>query len=108
MGRGHATTQFLSSTTGVHISTTAFASIEYDEATQTVTVGPGSKWEEVHAALHPYGVNVPGARVPGVGVGGFLLGGGELSLLRFSRVPQRRMVNPDATTTQVTHGIRIK
>ena len=77
MGGGHATSPFLSSTEGVHISTSAFTSIEYDEVTKTVKFGAGLKWEELYAALEPYGVGVPGGRIPGVGVGGFILGGGQ-------------------------------
>lgn len=34
-------------------------------------------WDDVYAALEPFGVNVLGGRVSGIGVGGFLLGGGE-------------------------------
>ena len=77
MSGGHATSPFLSSTKGVHISTVAFRSIEYNDTTKMVKFGAGLKWDELYAALHPYGVNVPGARVPGVGVAGFILGGGE-------------------------------
>ncbi|KAG1748461.1 FAD dependent oxidoreductase [Suillus paluster] len=37
---------------------------------------PGLVWDDVYAALEPYGVNVVGIRVPGVGVACFTLGGG--------------------------------
>jgi FAD/FMN-containing dehydrogenase len=76
MGGGHALSPYLSSTEGVHISTSAFKSIEYDERTETVTFGAGLKWDELYVALEKHGVNVPGGRIPGVGVGGFILGGG--------------------------------
>jgi FAD/FMN-containing dehydrogenase len=76
MGGGHATSPFLSSTEGVHISTSAFTSIEYNGVAKTVRFGAGLKWEELYAALEQYGVSVPGGRMPGIGVGGFILGGG--------------------------------
>ena len=79
MGGGHAPSLYLSSTEGVHISTSAFKSIEYDEKAETVKFGAGLKWDELYAALEKYGVSVPGGRMPGVGVGGFILGGGEWS-----------------------------
>lgn len=53
-----------------------FSEIEYDFTTQTVTFGSGLIWDDVYAALEPYGVNVVGGRVTGVGVAGFTLGGG--------------------------------
>ncbi|KAL3293118.1 FAD binding domain-containing protein [Colletotrichum asianum] len=48
----------------------------YDKASNTVSVGPGNKWEDVHAALDGTGVTVVGGRIGNVGVGGYLLGGG--------------------------------
>ena len=77
MGGGHALSPYLSSTKGVHISTSAFKSIQYDEKSQMVNVGAGLKWDELYVALEQHGVNVPGGRIPGVGVGGFILGGGR-------------------------------
>ncbi|KAJ2916389.1 hypothetical protein MD484_g4063, partial [Candolleomyces efflorescens] len=41
-----------------------------------VEFGTGLIWDEVYAALEPYGVTVVGGRNSGVGVGGFTLGGG--------------------------------
>lgn len=49
--------------------------IEYDASTGTVAVGAGNIWDNVYAALEPYGVNVVGGRVSGIGVAGFTLGG---------------------------------
>jgi FAD/FMN-containing dehydrogenase len=72
MGAGHALSPFLSSTTGIHISTAAFTSIKYNNATKRVTFGAGLNWVELYTALQPHGVGVPGARAPGVGVGGFV------------------------------------
>ncbi|TEB23058.1 FAD-binding domain-containing protein [Coprinellus micaceus] len=114
MSGGHATTPFLSSTTGVHISTAAFTSIEYDEATKRVTFGAGLKVEDLYAALHPYGVNVPGARVTGIGMGGFVLGG-EAAVkpgyswhtnqvgLAFDSVEAFELVKPSGEVADVTH-----
>lgn len=44
-------------------------------------VGPGLVWDDVYAALEPFGVSALGARVTGIGIGGFLLGGGKLTPL---------------------------
>ncbi len=66
-----------SSTPGVQIAMYRFSEINYDATAQTVTVGTGMTWEDVYAALDPYGVTVVGGRVPGPGVAGFSLGGGK-------------------------------
>ncbi len=55
-----------------------FSEVNYDSTAETVTIGAGLSWDEVYAALDPYGVNVVGARVPGPGVAGLSLGGGKL------------------------------
>ncbi|TEB23037.1 FAD-binding domain-containing protein [Coprinellus micaceus] len=108
MGGGHATSPFLSSTEGVHISTSAFTSIEYNEVTKTVKFGAGLKWEELYAALEQYGVSVPGGRMPGIGVGGFILGGGY-SLhtnqvgLSFDSVVAFELVKPTGEVVEVTN-----
>ncbi|KAH9484542.1 putative FAD-linked oxidoreductase [Psilocybe cubensis] len=73
---GHATNKGFSSTTGVHISLTRFKGITYNATSATVDVGPGLVWDDVYAALEPFGVSALGARVTGIGIGGFLLGGG--------------------------------
>jgi len=54
-----------------------FNNVTYDNTTQTVVVGAGLIWDDVYAALEPYGVNVVGGRVSGIGVAGFTLGGGD-------------------------------
>lgn len=56
-----------------------FANVTYDPTTQTATIGAGLLWDDVYAALEPYGVNVAGGRVSGIGVAGFTLGGGRLA-----------------------------
>jgi FAD/FMN-containing dehydrogenase len=58
-----------------------FSDVTYDEASQTATIGAGLIWDDVYAALEPYGVNVAGSRESGVGVAGFILGGGKNDLL---------------------------
>lgn len=60
---------------GPLISTKGLKEVIYDKASNTVSVGPGNKWEDVHAALDGTGVTVVGGRIGNVGVGGYLLGG---------------------------------
>ncbi|KAG6872962.1 hypothetical protein C0995_004716 [Termitomyces sp. Mi166 len=74
-GGGHASNPGFSSTDGVHISMTKFSQVTYDAQSQTAVIGAGLIWDDVYAALAPYGVNVVGGRVTGVGVAGFILGG---------------------------------
>jgi FAD/FMN-containing dehydrogenase len=80
-GGGHATNPGFSSTSGVQIAMTRFSDIAYDPVSGTVTIGAGLIWDDVYAALEPYGVNVAGGRVLGIGVAGFILGGGEFGKL---------------------------
>ncbi len=47
-----------------------------DEATRMVRVGPGARWGEVAAALHPYGLALTSGDYGGVGVGGLATAGG--------------------------------
>ena len=47
---------------------TRFNEVTYDASSQTATIGTGLIWDDVYAALAPYGVNVVGGRVSGVGV----------------------------------------
>ncbi|KAJ7183743.1 hypothetical protein C8R46DRAFT_1308699 [Mycena filopes] len=77
-GGGHTGNPGFSSTTahGVQISMARFSTVIYDKESETVEIGPGLIWDEVYAALEPYGVVVAGGRVAGVGVAGFILGGG--------------------------------
>lgn len=70
-----------SSTTGVQVSMNRFHSVAYDVASKTVRVGTGQIWDDVYAALEPFGVNVVGGRVTGVGVGGLTLGGGTFDTI---------------------------
>ncbi|KAF9474837.1 FAD-binding domain-containing protein [Pholiota conissans] len=75
-GGGHATNVGFSSTLGVHIAMSRFSEVNYNSSSQTADVGAGLVWDDVYAALEPFGVNVVGGRVTGIGVAGFTLGGG--------------------------------
>ncbi|KAJ6533800.1 FAD dependent oxidoreductase [Mycena vulgaris] len=75
-GGGHTSNPGFSSTTGVQISMNRFSEVTYDAAKSTATIGAGLFWDDVYAALEPFGVNVVGGRISGVGVAGFTLGGG--------------------------------
>lgn len=76
-----------------------FSKVVYNKASQTAEIGAGLIWDEVYAALDPYGVNVVGGRVSGVGVAGLILGGGLFYHLRMAR----RNLYP----SQVIHGKQI-
>lgn len=52
-----------------------FKEVTYDQASNTVRIGPGQRWEDVMGALDGTGVTVVGGRIGEVGVGGLLLGG---------------------------------
>ncbi|KAG9316804.1 hypothetical protein JVU11DRAFT_2869 [Chiua virens] len=106
-GGGHTSNPGFSSTPGVQISMTKFSEVSYDCAGQTVTVGAGLVWDNVYAALEPYGVNVVGGRVSGVGVAGFTLGGGYSWLtnqygLTIDTVQAFEVVLPNSTVVNVT------
>ncbi|TDZ39665.1 putative FAD-linked oxidoreductase [Colletotrichum spinosum] len=74
---GHNPNKYFSSVQdGPLISTKGLKTVVYDKDSNTVRVGPGNKWEEVHDALEGTGVTVVGGRIGNVGVGGYLLGGG--------------------------------
>ncbi|KAJ7452893.1 FAD-binding domain-containing protein [Mycena latifolia] len=90
-GGGHTSNPGFSSTTGVQIAMSRFSSVTYHAATQTVDIGTGIVWDDVYAALAPFGVNIVGGRVSGVGIAGFTLGGAAFEL-----------VKPDGTIVTVT------
>lgn len=77
-GGGHTLNLGFSSTPGVQIAMYRFADVTYDNVIQTATIGAGMIWDDVYAALKPYGMNVAGGRVLGIGVASFTLGGGKL------------------------------
>ncbi|KAL4794109.1 hypothetical protein BDV19DRAFT_399679 [Aspergillus venezuelensis] len=62
---------------GVTIDLEYLNATTYDRASNTASLGPGAKWQDVYAELHKYGVVTTGGRDGDVGVGGFLLGGGS-------------------------------
>lgn len=83
---GHTINPGFSSTTGVQVSMNRFHSVTYDVASRTVRVGTGQIWDDVYAALEPFGVNVVGGRVTGVGVGGLTLGGGMFDTIHTTSI----------------------
>ncbi|KAG6332795.1 hypothetical protein ID866_6297 [Astraeus odoratus] len=106
-GGGHATNPGFSSTIGVQIAMYRFSEITYDSNTQTVTVGAGLLWDDVYAALEPYGMNVVGGRISGIGVAGLTLGGGYSWLtnqygLTIDTVKAYGLVLPNGTFVNVT------
>ncbi|KAJ8590729.1 FAD-binding domain-containing protein [Rhizopogon salebrosus TDB-379] len=106
-GGGHASNPGFSSTSGVQIAMSRFSDVTYDYVSQTATIGAGLIWDDVYAALEPYGVNVAGGRVSGVGVAGFILGGGYSWLtnqygLAIDTVQSFELVMPCGTVKNVT------
>ncbi|KIM37011.1 hypothetical protein M413DRAFT_423817 [Hebeloma cylindrosporum] len=106
-GGGHATNPTYSSTTGVHISIYRFSKVLYNKGSQTADIGAGLIWDDVYAALEPYGVNVVGGRVSGVGVAGVILGGGyswktNQHGLIVDTVTAFELVKPDGKVVTVT------
>jgi FAD/FMN-containing dehydrogenase len=75
-GGGHTYKPSFSSTKGIHINMKHFQKIVYHENNQTVDMGAGVIWDDVHRILDGYNVNVIGGQVSGVGVAGLILGGG--------------------------------
>ncbi|KAL4079832.1 FAD-binding domain-containing protein [Scleroderma citrinum] len=108
-GGGHATNPGFSSTIGVQIAMYRFSEVTYNSAAQTVTIGAGLIWDDVYAALEPYGVNVVGGRVTGVGVAGLTLGGGYSWLtnqhgLTIDTVTAYELVLPSGSVVNVTQS----
>ncbi|EKM48460.1 uncharacterized protein PHACADRAFT_266349 [Phanerochaete carnosa HHB-10118-sp] len=108
-GGGHTTNAGFSSTTGVQIAMSRFSDVVYNNASQTVDYGMGLIWDDVYAALEPYGVNVVGGRITGVGVGGFSTGGGYSWLtnqygLTVDNIVGFEIVLPNGQVTNVTEA----
>jgi hypothetical protein len=106
-GGGHtAVPGFNSTNGGILVDMKLFTDVKYDQSTTLVDVGPGLTWDEVYAALKPYGVNVAGATTcPGVGVAGFNLGGGYGNKtnqygLAIDNIVAIEVVLPDGTIVQ--------
>lgn len=61
---GHNPNKYFASIDGGPlISTSALTEVTYDEDTDTVRIGPGNKWQDVHSVLDPLGVTVVGGRM---------------------------------------------
>ncbi|TLS24718.1 hypothetical protein PpBr36_08166 [Pyricularia pennisetigena] len=75
---GHNPNNYFASVQGGPlISTTDLnPEVTYNAEDNTVTVGPGNRWDDVMKALDGKNITVVGGRVGNVGVGGYLLGGG--------------------------------
>ncbi|KIJ66517.1 hypothetical protein HYDPIDRAFT_174587 [Hydnomerulius pinastri MD-312] len=106
-GGGHTLNPGFSSTLGVQIAMSRFSNVTYDPSTQTAKIGAGMIWDDVYAALEPYGMNVAGARVSGVGVAGLTLGGGyswhaNQYGLTIDTVEAFELVLPNGTVINVT------
>ncbi|KAI6127318.1 FAD dependent oxidoreductase [Pisolithus sp. B1] len=108
-GGGHAMNPGFSSTTGIQIAMSSFSEIVYDPELQAVSVGAGTIWDDVYAALEPHGVTVVGGRVSGIGVAGFTLGGGYSWLtnqygLALDNVESFELVLPNGVVIDVTES----
>ncbi|KAK7709103.1 hypothetical protein SLS57_008829 [Botryosphaeria dothidea] len=74
---GHNPNQNFSSIDGGPlVSTAKLNEVILDEASKTVRVSPGNRWEDVHKVLDGTGYTVIGGRIGNVGVGGYIVGGG--------------------------------
>lgn len=65
---------------GTTIDLSLLDSTRFNEADETVEIGPGGRWREVYAELHKHGRVVAGGREGNVGVAGLILGGGNTFL----------------------------
>jgi FAD/FMN-containing dehydrogenase len=72
---GHTPNCYSSINGGPLIATKRMNQVIYDEASQTVDVGPGNRWMDVTQALLGTGVTIVGGRMGEVGVSGLTLGG---------------------------------
>lgn len=73
---GHNPNNYFASVDGAPlISTKLLNEVILDNATETVRVGPGNRWDDVSSALDGTGYTVVGGRIGNVGVGGYMLGG---------------------------------
>ena len=63
---------------GVLIAMRKFRTIEYDEETQRVVLGPGLRWQDAQEGIEDTGRTVVGGRMAAVGIGGYFLGGKKL------------------------------
>ncbi|KAM0129465.1 hypothetical protein ACHAO1_008479 [Botrytis cinerea] len=61
---------------GVTIDLSSLDAISLNDARTIVSLGPGTRWQNVYAELDEFNLTVSGGRVAGIGVGGYLTGGG--------------------------------
>lgn len=74
---GHGVSGHSTNDGGIVIDVSLMNSVEIlDEETRRIRVGPGARWMEVAAALHPYGWALSSGDYGGVGVGGLATAGG--------------------------------
>ncbi|KAI1505903.1 hypothetical protein F5X99DRAFT_366504 [Biscogniauxia marginata] len=77
-GTGHASPPGVNNIDGgVTIDLGLLDSVQYDEATATVSFGPGVRWLDVYQEVQKHGRIVVGGREGQNGVAGYLLGGGN-------------------------------
>lgn len=105
-GGGHSTNAGFSSSPGILIAMTRLNKVTYNAQDGTADIQTGIIWDDVYAALAPYGMNVVGGRVTGVGVAGFMLGGGyswltNLHGLAVDTVTAFELVLPNSTVVEV-------
>jgi FAD/FMN-containing dehydrogenase len=60
---------------GVVVDLSSLNEIRIDPARNTVSLGPGNRWNRVYQQLAPYGLAISGGIWGNVGVGGLLTGG---------------------------------
>ena len=77
---GHSGGAWTSTAGGLVLDMSAFADIDVDG--EFVTIGTGSTWGAVAAALQPHGLAISSGDTKSVGVGGLTLGGGLGWLVR--------------------------
>ena len=77
---GHSGGSWTSTAGGLVLDMSAFADIDVDG--EFVTIGTGSTWGAVAAALQPHGLAISSGDTTSVGVGGLTLGGGLGWLVR--------------------------
>ncbi|KAF8724704.1 hypothetical protein AX14_008667 [Amanita brunnescens Koide BX004] len=106
---GHSANPGFSSSEGVLIAMYRFNNVIYDPVSKTADIGTGLIYDDVYAALAPYGVSVLGGRVSGLGVGGFALGGGyswksNQHGLAVDSITAYELVKPDGNVVIVTEA----
>ncbi|KAF1921645.1 hypothetical protein BDU57DRAFT_584703 [Ampelomyces quisqualis] len=91
---GHNTNNgFADAADGITIDLSAMNELVLKRSPDSISVGPGARWQIVYEALDPYNISIQGGRNGHVGLGGYLLG------VNFEVVlPPGIIVNTNATT----------